>query len=201
MNPLYLASGSPRRRELLTQIGVAFTPLSAAIDETPQAGESPLAYVERLARGKAQAGLAVLHAGAAPAGAVVLGADTAVVLDGRILNKPVDEADALAMLAALSGREHEVLTAIALVDEQRCEVRSVSSRVRFRPISSQQARQYWASGEPCDKAGAYAIQGLAAIFVESLAGSYSAVVGLPLCETADLLGHFGIPCWQSVPAR
>jgi len=194
MHPLYLASGSPRRRELLTQIGVAFTPLSASIDETPLPGESPLAYVERLALGKALAGLALLDA-ADPA-PVVLGADTAVVLDDRILGKPVDEADALAMLAALSGREHQVLTAIALVSGQRREVRSVSSRVRFRPISAQQARAYWASGEPRDKAGSYAIQGLAAIFVESLAGSYSAVVGLPLCETADLLGHFGIPCWQ-----
>ncbi|EIK95100.1 Maf-like protein [Pseudomonas sp. M47T1] len=201
MNPLYLASGSPRRRELLTQIGVAFTPLSASIDETPLAGESPLAYVERLARGKALAGRAQLQADGGVAGAVVLGADTAVVLDGHILGKPVDETDALAMLAALSGREHDVLTAIALVDEQRCEVRSVASRVRFRPISVQQARDYWASGEPCDKAGSYAIQGLAAIFVESLAGSYSAVVGLPLCETADLLGHFGIPCWQRLQAR
>lgn len=199
MHPLYLASGSPRRRELLTQIGVAFTPLSASIDETPLPGEGPLAYVERLALGKAQAGLALL-APADPA-PVVLGADTAVVLDGRILGKPLDEADALAMLAALSGREHEVMTAIALVSGQRFEVRSVSSRVRFRTISAQQARDYWASGEPQDKAGGYAIQGLAAIFVESLAGSYSAVVGLPLCETADLLGHFGIPCWQGQQAR
>ncbi|QKZ06732.1 MULTISPECIES: Maf family protein [Pseudomonas] len=201
MNPLYLASGSPRRRELLTQIGVAFTPLSASIDETPLPGEPAPAYVERLARDKAMAGLALLRASAGQPGGVVLGADTAVVLDGRILGKPVDEADALAMLAALSGREHEVLTAIAVVDEQRCEVRNVASRVRFRPISAEQAHAYWASGEPRDKAGAYAIQGLAAIFVESLAGSYSAVVGLPLCETADLLGHFGIPCWQHLPAR
>ncbi len=200
MYPLYLASGSPRRRELLTQIGVAFTPLNAAIDETPLPGEAPLAYVERLARGKAQAGLATLG-DAAGGNPVVLGADTAVVLDGRILGKPVDETDALAMLAALSGREHEVLTAIAVVDAGRCEVRSVASRVRFRPISAEQARAYWASGEPCDKAGSYAIQGLAAIFVESLTGSYSAVVGLPLCETADLLSHFGIPCWQGQQAR
>jgi len=201
MNSLYLASGSPRRRELLTQIGVPFAPLSASIDETPLPGEAPLAYVERLARGKAQAGLAQLRANGTAAGAVVLGADTAVVLEGRILGKPLDQADALAMLAALSGRQHQVLTAVALADDQRCEVRSVTSHVRFRPISAQQARAYWASGEPCDKAGSYAIQGLAAIFVESLAGSYSAVVGLPLCETADLLGHFGIPCWQGQQAH
>ncbi|MDE1166906.1 MAG: Maf family protein [Pseudomonas sp.] len=201
MNPLYLASGSPRRRELLTQIGVSFTAISASIDETPHPGELPQAYVERLARGKAEAGLALLSATESAAPLVVLGADTAVILDGQILGKPLDEADALGMLAALSGREHQVLTAIALVDGQRCEVRSVSSLVRFRPILGEEARAYWASGEPQDKAGSYAIQGLAAIFVESLAGSYSAVVGLPLCETAELLGRFGIPCWQSLKAR
>ncbi|WP_122662826.1 Maf family protein [Pseudomonas viridiflava] len=192
MPSLYLASGSPRRRELLTQIDVPFTVLSAQIDETPLNEETPSAYVERLARGKAQAGLALL----ADDQGCVMGADTAVVLDGRILGKPVDEADALSMLAALSGREHEVLTAVALVTRQRCETRVVTSRVRFRAVSGDEARAYWASGEPLDKAGSYAIQGLAAIFVEGLQGSYSAVVGLPLCETAELLGRFGIPCWQ-----
>lgn len=192
MPQLYLASGSPRRRELLTQIGVPFTVLSAQIDETPLDDEPAVAYVERLARGKAEAGLALL----AEEGACVMGADTAVVLDGRILGKPADEADAVGMLAALSGREHEVLTAIALIDRHRCETRTVSSRVRFRTITTHEAQTYWASGEPVDKAGSYAVQGLAAIFVESLYGSYSAVVGLPLCETAELLGRFGIPCWQ-----
>ncbi|MFJ4142114.1 Maf family protein [Pseudomonas sp. NPDC089734] len=189
---LYLASGSPRRRELLTQIGVPITVLSAQIDETPLNNEAPAAYVERLARGKAAAGLALLG----DRDACVLGADTAVVLDGRILGKPVDEADALAMLAGLSGREHEVLTAVALVDRQRSEACVVASRVRFRSIQPHEARAYWASGEPQDKAGSYAVQGLAAIFVEALHGSYSGVVGLPLCETAELLGRFGIPCWQ-----
>jgi septum formation protein len=192
MPPLFLASGSPRRRELLTQIGVPFTVLSAQIDETPLSNEIPAAYVERLARGKAEAGLALL----AVDQGCVLGADTAVVLDGQILGKPLDEADALQMLAALSGREHEVLTAIAVVNNQRCETSVVASRVRFRSVSTGEARAYWASGEPQDKAGSYAIQGLAAIFVESLQGSYSAVVGLPLCETAEMLGRFGIPCWQ-----
>lgn len=192
MPSLFLASGSPRRRELLTQIGVRFTVLSAQIDETPRKEETPTGYVERLARGKAQAGLALLTNDQV----CVLGADTAVVLDGHILGKPLDEADALKMLTALSGREHEVLTAIALVSQQRCETRVVSSRVRFRSISTSEIQAYWASGEPQDKAGSYAIQGLAAIFVESLQGSYSAVVGLPLCETAELLGRFGIPCWQ-----
>jgi len=130
-----------------------------------------------------------------------LGADTAVIVDGQILGKPVDQADALAMLLALSGREHEVLTAVALTDGQRCETRCVSSRVRFRDISVEEATTYWHSGEPQDKAGGYAIQGLGSVFVAGLNGSYSAVVGLPVCETAELLGQFGIPCWQNLTAR
>jgi septum formation protein len=194
MNPIYLASGSPRRRELLTQIGVAFVPLSAAIDETPQSGEAPADYVTRLALGKARAGFASLPADTAQA--IVLGADTAVIIDGRILGKPLDRADALAMLARLSGREHQVLTAVALFDGARSEVVNVSAQVRFRPIEATEAQTYWATGEPLDKAGGYAIQGLGAVFVESLQGSYSAVVGLPLCETAALLERFGVPCWQ-----
>ncbi|PQZ95621.1 MULTISPECIES: nucleoside triphosphate pyrophosphatase [Pseudomonas] len=198
MNSLYLASGSPRRRELLTQIGVPFTVVSAAIDETPLADESDVSYVERLARGKAAAGLAALGNSV---GACVLGADTAVIVDSKILGKPVDQADALAMLMALSGREHEVLTAIALADGQRCETVCVSSRVRFRDVSVEEATAYWHSGEPQDKAGGYAIQGLGSVFVAGLNGSYSAVVGLPVCETAQLLQHFGIPCWQHLTAR
>ena len=201
MTSLYLASGSPRRRELLTQIGVPFSVISAEIDETPLPDESPQAYVERLARGKAAAGRARLGAGQAAAGTCVLGADTAVVLDGQILGKPLDEAEALAMLLALSGREHEVLTAVAVRDGERCESRVVRSLVRFRAINSEEAHTYWSSGEPRDKAGAYAIQGLAAVFVAGLNGSYSGVVGLPLCETAELLGHFGIPCWQNLVVR
>ncbi|WP_085664510.1 MULTISPECIES: Maf family protein [Pseudomonas] len=226
MTPLYLASGSPRRRELLTQIGVPFSVVSAPIDETPLPDESAPAYVERLARAKAAAGLASLehpvqairgharsHEGSAvPVGAgapanshtaalenraVVLGADTAVVLDGRILGKPETREDALAMLADLSGREHQVLTAVALSDGQRVHSLCVTSKVRFRAISAEEAQRYWASGEPADKAGGYAIQGLGAVFVTGLSGSYSAVVGLPLSETAELLGQFGIACWQS----
>jgi len=198
MKPLYLASGSPRRRELLTQIGVPFTAIGADIDETPLDHETPSAYVERLARGKAEAGLRALHSGAE---GCVLGADTAVVLDGRILGKPRDQADALTMLLSLSGRDHEVLTAIAVLDGRRCESRVVRSRVRFRPVTEQEAIAYWASGEPRDKAGGYGIQGLGAVFIADLEGSYSAVVGLPLCETFELLGHFGIPCWQTLSAR
>ena len=201
MNPLYLASGSPRRRELLTQIGVPYTAISADVDETPLTDEAPAAYVERLARGKAEAGRSMITSSESLAPACVLGADTAVVLDGKILGKPLDQADALAMLMALSGREHEVLTAIAVLDGSRCESLVVRSQVRFRVISRDEAAAYWLSGEPRDKAGGYAIQGLAAVFVAGLNGSYSAVVGLPVCETAELLGHFGIPCWQNLTVR
>ena len=201
MTSLYLASGSPRRRELLTQIGVPFETVSAAIDETPLPNESPVAYVERLAREKAQAGRQQLLTTMPDAAFCVLGADTAVVLDEHVLGKPVDEADALAMLMALSGREHEVLTAIAIIDAGRCETRVVRSQVRFRNISKQEASLYWASDKPLDKAGGYAIQGLAAVFVAGLNGSYSAVVGLPVCETAELLVQFGIPCWQNLTVR
>ncbi|MDD2049012.1 Maf family protein [Pseudomonas putida] len=201
MTPLYLASGSPRRRELLTQIGIPFTTLSATVDESPLPNEAAPVYVERLARAKASAGLAALGSVEASTALAVLGADTAVVLDGQILGKPVDRDDALAMLAALSGREHQVLTAVAVADQQRCLSVCVASQVRFRPISTEEAQAYWASGEPLDKAGAYAIQGLGAVFVQRIEGSYSAVVGLPLSETAELLGQFAIPCWQPLSAR
>lgn len=194
MATLHLASGSPRRRELLAQIGVPFVTLIASIDETPLPAEPAERYVERLAREKAMAGLAALEPSA---GAVVLGADTAVVLDGRILGKPNDRDDALSTLAALSGREHRVLTAVALATGDRIESRVVISRVSFRRLRNGEAEAYWDTGEPRDKAGSYGIQGLASVFVSQLEGSYSAVVGLPLCETAQLLEEFGIPCWQA----
>lgn len=194
MTTLYLASASPRRRELLAQIGVSFTTHVVPIDETPQPGEAPAAYVERLALAKAQAALGTLDD---RRDAVVLGSDTAVVLDGRILGKPVDREDALATLAALSGREHQVLTAVALVSDARGEARVVTSTVRFKALDRTQLEAYWATGEPRDKAGSYGIQGLAAVFVSQMQGSYSAVVGLPLCETAELLAQFAIPCWQT----
>ncbi|MBS7689636.1 septum formation inhibitor Maf [Pseudomonas lalucatii] len=194
MATLYLASGSPRRRELLAQIGVPFHSHVVPVDERSRPDESAEAYVERLAREKAQAALASLQ----PASdAVVLGADTAVVLDGRILGKPADRAEAQATLAALSGREHQVLTAVALASRARLASRVVSSRVAFRALDAAEIEAYWASGEPWDKAGSYGIQGLAAVFVRQLQGSYSAVVGLPLCETAELLAEFAIPCWQA----
>jgi len=192
---LYLASGSPRRRELLSQIGVPYRLHSLPIDETVLPDEAPLAYVERLARAKAQVALASLGE---DVDSVVLGADTSVVLDGRILGKPVDREHGLAMLRALSGRSHQVLTAVALVSPGRTLCRVVSSEVSFRPLTEAELAAYWASGEPRDKAGGYAIQGLAGVFVRQLHGSYSAVVGLPLCETAELLGQFGIACWQPV---
>lgn len=198
MTTLYLASGSPRRRELLTQIGVPFSSLSVPIDENALPEEPPRAYVERLARAKAQAGLAAL---ADPRDAVVLGADTAVILDGRILGKPLDRDEAVATLNALSAREHLVLTAVALASTTRVVARVVGTRVRFRRLTRAEIEAYWATGEPRDKAGSYAIQGLAAVFVSQLHGSYSAVVGLPLGETAELLAEFAIPCWQQLPAH
>ncbi|ARU89747.1 nucleoside triphosphate pyrophosphatase [Pseudomonas sp. M30-35] len=198
MATLYLASGSSRRRELLTQIGVPFITQVCPIDETVLPDEQPSFYVERLARAKAQAVFDQLES---PAETVVLGSDTAVVLDGKILGKPADRSEALATLRALSGREHQVLTAVALVARDKSRAAVVTSQVTFRCISDAEAQAYWASGEPQDKAGSYGIQGLAAVFVSQLQGSYSAVVGLPLCETAELLAEFAIPCWQSLPVH
>jgi len=193
MGRLFLASTSPRRRELLAQIGAPFSLLNPSIDESQWPGEDAADYVRRLAREKAAAGFAALG----DASACVLGADTSVVLDGRVLGKPADRADGLAMLAALSGRAHRVLTAVALYSREACEVRLVDSEVRFRVIEPAEAAAYWDSGEPCDKAGGYAIQGWGAVFVSALQGSYSGVVGLPLCETAQLLDAFGLKRWCS----
>jgi len=191
MGTLFLASASPRRRELLAQIGVPFSLLDVSVDETPSPTESPEAYVERVARDKALAGLASISGD----DSCVLGADTSVVLDQHILGKPADRADGLAMLAALSGRTHRVMTAVALASRTACEVRVVTSEVMFRTIDEAEAERYWDSGEPADKAGGYAIQGWGAVFVSQLHGSYSAVVGLPLCETAQLVDIFGLQRW------
>ena len=197
MAELFLASASPRRRELLAQIAVPCVTQIASIDETPLPAEPAAVYVERLALEKARAGLRALGE---PADAVVLGADTAVVLDGRILGKPADFAESREMLLSLSGRSHQVMTAVALVGAGRESSRVVTSEVSFRTLGEAEIAAYWASGEPCDKAGSYGIQGLAAVFVNHMQGSYSAVVGLPLCETAEMLGQFGIACWQ-LPAQ
>ena len=191
MAALFLASASPRRRELLTQIGAPFSLLSVDIDETPRPGENPESYVQRLAREKALAG----RERVAGCSIAVLGADTTVVVDGRILGKPADRDEGIQMLATLSGREHQVMTAVALATDNACEVRLVTSTVRFRLIETTEAEAYWASGEPCDKAGGYGIQGWGAVFVAELRGSYSGVVGLPLCETAQLLDQAGIARW------
>ncbi len=187
---LCLASASPRRRDLLWQIGVAHTAVAANVDETARPGETPQDYVERLALAKA---MAVRQRGER---LPVLAADTAVVLDGVLFGKPLDRADALAMLGRLSGRVHQVLTAVALASERSVEVRLSETSVRFRDLSLAEREAYWQTGEPRDKAGAYAIQGFASVFVVSLAGSYSGVVGLPLAETAELLRGAGIGYWR-----
>jgi septum formation protein len=192
---VYLASGSPRRRELLHQIGVSYRLVGSAIDEAVRLGETPGTYVARLAAAKAQAGWANADAGR-PADAPVLAADTAVVLDGKILGKPADRQDAAGMLRQLSGRTHEVLTAIALRTAGGVESRISRSEVTFRRIAADEAGEYWETGEPGDKAGAYAIQGLAAVFIADLRGSYSGVMGLPLFETAELLDRAGVRRWQ-----
>lgn len=179
---IYLASQSPRRRELLTQIGIDYELILNDIDETILLNEKPESYVKRLAIEKAKAGQC-LSTESKP----VLGADTVVVLDNHIMGKPIDEQDAMAMLLSLSGREHQVMTAVALVlgDDIRCEV--VITKVTFRTINKQEALNYWQTNEPKDKAGGYGIQGLGAQFVEKVDGCYFAVVGLPLMKTQQML--------------
>lgn len=197
---LVLASASPRRRELLTQIGVRHRVQVADVDESLLAGETPEDYVRRLARAKAGAVLRLLQAGSGPdreAGDLpVLGADTTVVIDGDVLGKPADAGEAMAMLQRLSGREHRVLTAVALVAAGRESVRLSDTRVRFRQLSAAVIERYVATGEPLDKAGAYGIQGLGGALVAEIAGSYTGVVGLPLGETIDLLDAFSVPYWR-----
>lgn len=198
---IYLASKSPRRRELLRQIDVQFDVLTfrtgvrgedADVDETPLPDEQVERYVERLALSKAEAGMRrvlwrkMLHQ-------PVLAADTTLELDGEIIGKPADVADAHAILRQLSGRRHRVLSALAISDGQRIRSRMSISEVKFRELSDLEIRHYVATGEPMDKAGAYGIQGKAAIFIENIRGSYSGIMGLPLFETAQLLDTFGYP--------
>lgn len=185
--PIILASASPRRRALLAQIGVAHEVLPVDVDETPRPGEVPELYAERMALAKARA-VAAIRGLSRP----VLGADTCVVLEGRILGKPRGREEGLSMLRRLAGATHRVLSAVALVWEGGQALRLCVSRVRFRALTETEIQAYWASGEPADKAGAYAIQGLGAVFVEHLEGSYSGVMGLPLYETAALLRECGI---------
>jgi septum formation protein len=195
---IYLASRSPRRRELLSQIGVRFQLLlfrdnpatDPEQDEAVLPEETPAAYVERVARAKAQAGWRRLEQRNLPR-AAVLAADTTVAIDGRILGKPADRRQAAAMLAELSGRRHLVLSAVVLKHDAQLECATSISEVTFRNLSSEDVRQYVATGECDDKAGSYAIQGRAAQFVTELRGSYSGVMGLPLYETAELLERMG----------
>ena len=186
---IYLASASPRRRELLEQIGVSYRVVRVEVDEDRQPGEQPELYVLRLALHKAKAGHVRLRADDV---GPVLGADTSVVIDGEVLGKPADQAQGVAMLRRLSGATHHVYTGVALVDHDHQATRLSVSTVSFRPLSLAECERYWRSGEPADKAGGYAIQGRGAVFISRLEGSYSGVMGLPLFETAELLREFGI---------
>ena len=184
---LILASKSPRRQQLLAQLGYQFTTSSADIDESVVNGETPKQYVRRLAIAKAQV-IAKENSQA-----VVLGSDTAVVIDNEILGKPGDQQDCIAMLKKLSGRQHQVLTSIALVQGKRVESQVVTTEVFFKTLSEQEMLRYWQSEEPKDKAGSYGIQGLGAQFVHKIQGCYFAVVGLPLYQSAQMLAAFGLP--------
>jgi len=187
---LCLASASPRRRELLAQIGVPHVLAPPDVDEAVLPRESAAHYVVRVARAKAHS----VHA--RDAAVPVLAADTIVVIDGRICGKPASAAEGIAMLLQLSGRTHRVLTAVALAAGGALEHRLSTSKVRFRNLSRAECLAYWCTGEPRDKAGGYAVQGRGAVFVEHLSGSYSGVVGLPLFETAQLLAAAGVPRWR-----
>lgn len=186
---VFLASGSPRRKELLTQLGYQFELLSIDVEEVHQSHETPLMYVERLAKDKAQAGVRVLEL-TKNKYVPVLGSDTIVVIDGVILEKPKDFEDAKRMLLALSGRQHQVMTAVTLATPDDIRTKTVITQVWFRTLSEQEIEQYWESGEPCDKAGSYGIQGSGGRFVSRIDGSYHAVMGLPLMETDQLLHQF-----------
>lgn len=183
---IYLASGSPRRRELLAQIGVNFEVLPIDIDESVRDGEFAEAYVKRVAIDKAQAGLARLEQQNLPP-RPVLAADTAVIVDKQILGKPVDAKQAREFLQKLSGRQHQVLSGVALATDKNVSMRSQLNQVRFAKLSDTEIDWYVGTGEGLDKAGAYAVQGLAAQFIVHIDGSYSGIMGLPLFETRQLL--------------
>jgi septum formation protein len=192
----FLASRSPRRSQLLQQLGLRFEALPADIPEQPQPGQSPADYVLAMARGKAAAA-AGMRATSLP----MLGADTEVVIDGEILGKPGSRDAGISMLRRLAGREHAVYSGVALLQQGRCETALSITQVWFDEISELQAAAYWDTGEPMDKAGGYAIQGLAACFVREIRGSYSGVMGLPLFETRVLLERFGIAVLAPHPSR
>lgn len=186
---LFLASTSPRRRELLAQAGIEFSVLDVAIDESQRPNELPTAYVERLAKEKAEAGFLTVES---DENAVVLAADTIVVLEDDILGKPQNKAHAYEMLRSLSGRSHVVMTAFAIKTHKQIRVQRVNTTVFFRPLTSKEIEWYWQTGEQLDKAGGYGIQSKGGIFVSSISGSYSAVVGLPLAEVVVALRGLGI---------
>jgi septum formation protein len=190
---LLLCSASPRRRELLSGMGIGFGALAPAVDETPLPGERPASLAERLSRLKVDAGLGAFRGGGAEVPVVALAADTVVAVGGEIFGKPRDREDSARMLRALAGTEHVVITGVSVVGTRGAH-RScvVETRVRFRPLSAAQIRWLAASGDGDDKAGAYAVQGLAGGFIEKLEGSASNVVGLPLAETLDLLAWAGL---------
>jgi septum formation protein len=190
-NQIYLASASPRRRELLEQLGLSLQRISADIDETPHPGEPATAYAERLALEKAAAGWRVV-ADSGLASSPLLAADTTVTLDGEIFGKPADRADAARMLRLFSGRTHQVITALAVRQGEQVEHAVSISDVTFRTLTDADIERYLDSGEPFDKAGAYGIQGLAGVFVQHISGSFTGVMGLPLFETAQVLGRFGL---------
>ena len=200
MTKLILASQSPRRAQLLTQIGVSYEICNISCDETPIEGERPEALVNRLAKEKAQTAWNTFGNEDDQA-CVYLGADTLGELDGQWLLKPTDKADYIRMMECLSGRTHKIHSSVALVgknaagQEVNLQCHSLSE-VTFRQLTQQDINIYWETGEPVDKAGGYAIQGLASIFVEKIKGSYSGIVGLPLCETARMLREAGILIWN-----
>ncbi len=181
-----LASSSPRRRELLTQIGVRFVVVAVDVDESPVMGELPEKYVHRIAALKSQRGREM-----AGSDLPVLGADTVVVVDGALLGKPRGRDQAIEILKRLSGREHQVFSAVSIRSAQHLQALSKTT-VCFRPLSDQEIIAYWNTGEPADKAGAYGIQGLGGMFVKRIEGSFSGVVGLPLYETSELLKEAGV---------
>ena len=191
---LCLASASPRRRELLDQLAVPHVLAVPDLDEAVLPQESAADYVVRMARAKAR----IVHPHGS--GLPVLAADTIVLLRERVYGKPADAEDGIAMLLQLSGRTHQVLTAVALAAAGDVNHRLSRSEVRFRHLSVAEATAYWNTGEPADKAGGYAVQGHGAVFIEHLSGSYSGVMGLPLFETAELLSAAGVSCWLDVPA-
>lgn len=192
---IYLASQSPRRRELLNQIGVPHAVIAAHVVEELHSHESASHYVQRLAREKAQAGLVAVAAQGLPE-KPVLGADTIVVCNNIVLEKPRNAEHAASMLRQLAGSTHQVMTAVALVSKQQLGVKLAITDVVFRPLNEAEIAAYWHTGEPQDKAGGYAIQGLGAVFVQQIRGSYSAVVGLPIEQTVELLSQFNVAWWQ-----